>query len=186
MRRIAWSVAVFACTGFLAAQVNKSNLTGIVRDATGAAVPEVTIKLTNVETGAVRMEASDAIARHSIVIREITTDENLAAFLDCNRKDPPRRSTAGLKAAVEVPCRIQAGDVVKHRTVKCRKTTAEKNLALSRRDDDGDLVGCADPNPKALVHSSRLSVKRGYGQRTRSAQQDQKNEAISDMHRRQN
>ena len=59
MRRIAWCVTVLACTGFLAAQVNKSNLTGIVRDTSGAAVPEVTIKLTNVETGAVRMEASD-------------------------------------------------------------------------------------------------------------------------------
>ncbi len=59
MRRIAWFAAFLVCSGFLAAQVNKSNLTGIVRDATGAAVPEVTIKLTNVETGAVRMEVSD-------------------------------------------------------------------------------------------------------------------------------
>ena len=42
-----------------AAQVNKSNLTGIVRDATGAAVAGVSIKLTNTETGTSRIETSD-------------------------------------------------------------------------------------------------------------------------------
>lgn len=42
------------------AQVNKSNLTGIVRDGSGAGVPEVAIKLTNVETGISRSETSDA------------------------------------------------------------------------------------------------------------------------------
>lgn len=44
----------------LTAQVNKSNLTGIVRDSTGAAVPEATIRLTNVDTGAARTDRSDA------------------------------------------------------------------------------------------------------------------------------
>ncbi len=43
----------------LAAQVNKSNLTGIVRDATGAAIPQAAIRLTNTETGAARAETSD-------------------------------------------------------------------------------------------------------------------------------
>ena len=59
MHRIA-ALAFFVFTGFLGAQVNKSNLTGIVRDATGAAVPSVAIKLTNTSTGAVRTELSDA------------------------------------------------------------------------------------------------------------------------------
>jgi len=50
----------FAITGLVSAQVNKSNLTGIVRDGTGGAVPGVAIKLTSVGTGAVRTESSDA------------------------------------------------------------------------------------------------------------------------------
>ncbi len=49
---------VFTCAFSLAAQVNKSNLTGIVRDSSGSAVPGVTIKLTNVDTGAARVEAT--------------------------------------------------------------------------------------------------------------------------------
>jgi hypothetical protein len=41
------------------AQVNKSNLTGVARDASGAAVPGVAIKLINTGTGAVRNETTD-------------------------------------------------------------------------------------------------------------------------------
>ncbi|MEZ5404321.1 MAG: TonB-dependent receptor [Bryobacteraceae bacterium] len=43
----------------LSAQVNKSNLTGIVRDSTGAAAAGVAITLTNIDTGAARNETSD-------------------------------------------------------------------------------------------------------------------------------
>lgn len=41
-------------------QVDKSNLTGIVRDASGAAIPDATIRITNKDTGAARSEVSDA------------------------------------------------------------------------------------------------------------------------------
>lgn len=50
----------FLFCSLASAQVNKSNLTGIVRDATGAAIPEASIRLTNTETGAARVETSDA------------------------------------------------------------------------------------------------------------------------------
>jgi hypothetical protein len=43
----------------LSAQVNKSNLLGVVRDSSGAAVPGVTIKITNTGTGATRQEVTD-------------------------------------------------------------------------------------------------------------------------------
>ena len=49
-----------ALTVVALAQVNKSNLTGIVRDSSGGAVPEVTIQLTNTATGTVRREQSDS------------------------------------------------------------------------------------------------------------------------------
>src|SRR5690242_14307025 len=40
-------------------QVNKSNLTGVIHDASGSAVPNVALKLINTGTGAVREELSD-------------------------------------------------------------------------------------------------------------------------------
>ena len=40
-------------------QVNKSNLTGVVRDESGAAVPGVAIQTVNAATGATRQEVSD-------------------------------------------------------------------------------------------------------------------------------
>ncbi|HZO52774.1 MAG TPA: carboxypeptidase-like regulatory domain-containing protein [Bryobacteraceae bacterium] len=55
---IALATALVSCA-VLPAQVNKCNLTGIVRDSTAAAVPSVTIKLTNTATGAARVEATD-------------------------------------------------------------------------------------------------------------------------------
>jgi hypothetical protein len=57
MRRVALISFVLALSA--SAQVNKSNLTGIVRDTTDAVVPGVTIKLTSLDTGAVRTESSD-------------------------------------------------------------------------------------------------------------------------------
>jgi hypothetical protein len=43
----------------LSAQVNKSNLVGVVRDSSGAAVPGVTLRITNAGTGASRQEVTD-------------------------------------------------------------------------------------------------------------------------------
>jgi hypothetical protein len=41
-------------------QVNKSNLTGVIHDASGSAAPNVALRLTNIGTGAVRQEVTDA------------------------------------------------------------------------------------------------------------------------------
>jgi len=60
MRFVTAIVFVFLSCGHAAAQVDKSNLTGIIRDASGAAIPEATITVTNKDTGAVRTEKSDA------------------------------------------------------------------------------------------------------------------------------
>lgn len=42
------------------AQVNKSNLVGIIRDPTGAVIPGVSVRLINTGTGATRNETSEA------------------------------------------------------------------------------------------------------------------------------
>ncbi|MFN7922720.1 MAG: TonB-dependent receptor [Bryobacteraceae bacterium] len=59
MRSVVLLTATLVAAGLLFAQVNKSNLTGIVRDSTGAAVPGALIKITSVDTGIARTETSD-------------------------------------------------------------------------------------------------------------------------------
>jgi hypothetical protein len=48
------------CAAIASAQVNKSNLTGVVQDGSGSAVPGALMHLTNVGTGATRTETTDA------------------------------------------------------------------------------------------------------------------------------
>ena len=59
MRLVTVIVSGFLLCGHAAAQVDKSNLTGIVRDGSGAAIPEATIKITGKDTGLMRTEKSD-------------------------------------------------------------------------------------------------------------------------------
>ena len=66
-------VAIFLSVVFLAtseswAQVNKSNLTGIVRDESGAAIPGVAIQVVNTGTGATRQEVSDRTGLYRFVL----------------------------------------------------------------------------------------------------------------------
>jgi hypothetical protein len=61
MSRGIGSVALLlACGGGLLAQVNKSNLSGVVRDPTGAAIVGTAVRATNTGTGATRQELTDA------------------------------------------------------------------------------------------------------------------------------
>ncbi len=67
MRRVRLVAAIVSlCPVFLTgsfpayAQVNKSNLTGIVCDASDSAIPGVEIRIVNAATGAARQELSDA------------------------------------------------------------------------------------------------------------------------------
>ena len=52
-------VAVGICAGLAFAQVNKSNLTGVVQDSSGAVISGASIQLTNLGTGAVRTETTN-------------------------------------------------------------------------------------------------------------------------------
>jgi hypothetical protein len=53
---VVWLCLITAAFG----QVNKSNLVGVVRDSSGAAVPGVTVKITNTGTGAVQEGTTDS------------------------------------------------------------------------------------------------------------------------------
>jgi Carboxypeptidase regulatory-like domain len=59
MKKLPLALAALSCSLSLYAQVNKSNLVGIIRDQTGAAVPGATVRLVNTGTGAARQELSD-------------------------------------------------------------------------------------------------------------------------------
>src|ERR671917_2200796 len=59
MNTIRTLAALVGLASLATSQVNKSNLTGIVRDASGAPVAEAKITLTNTETGTSRAEVSD-------------------------------------------------------------------------------------------------------------------------------
>lgn len=60
MRHVNYAlVSILALAATLGAQVNKSNLTGIVRDSSGGTVSGVSIKLTSLDTGASRTETAD-------------------------------------------------------------------------------------------------------------------------------
>lgn len=66
-------LTMLACVILLAAseswgQVNKSNLTGIVRDESGAAIPGVAIQVVNTGTGATRQEVSDRTGLYRFVL----------------------------------------------------------------------------------------------------------------------
>ena len=56
---ICLAVLIFLCLASLSAQVNKGNLTGSVRDSSGAVVPGATLRLVNTGTGAERPDTTD-------------------------------------------------------------------------------------------------------------------------------
>ena len=64
------SVAILALILFIAAptwgQVVGGAITGVVRDTTGAAVPDATVTLTNLETHSQRTVASNDVGRYSV------------------------------------------------------------------------------------------------------------------------
>jgi hypothetical protein len=57
--RIHVALLIFVLALGASAQVNKSNLVGVIRDSSGAAAPGVTVKIINTGTGAVRQEVTD-------------------------------------------------------------------------------------------------------------------------------
>jgi hypothetical protein len=55
------------------AQVNKSNLVGVVRDSSGAAAPGVTVKITNTGTGLVQQEVTDESGLYRASLLDVGT-----------------------------------------------------------------------------------------------------------------
>jgi hypothetical protein len=71
MLRSVFCFALFFCCAY--GQVNKSNLTGIVRDSSNAAVPGVTVLITNTSTGAVRQEVTDDSGLYRATLLDVGT-----------------------------------------------------------------------------------------------------------------
>jgi len=69
--RVGFLSIALVCSAF--AQVNKSNLVGVVHDSSGAAVPGVTLKITNTSTGAVRQEVTDDTGLYRAALLDVGT-----------------------------------------------------------------------------------------------------------------
>lgn len=69
--RVALPLLILALTSF--AQVNKSNLVGVVRDTSGAAVPGVAIQITDIGTGAVHQEVTDDTGLYRATLLDVGT-----------------------------------------------------------------------------------------------------------------
>jgi len=67
-RRGCYWVLLLICWGVISAQVNKSNLSGIVRDPSGAAVVGTVVKAANIGTGAVRQEVTDSTGLYRFIL----------------------------------------------------------------------------------------------------------------------
>ncbi len=116
----------------LSAQVNKSNLTGFVRDASGSSVPGVELRLTNTATGATRSATSDQTGLYRFTLLDFGTyrleaeREGFKKFL----RDGIELTT-GVTTTVDVV--LEIGDLAESVTV-----TAESPLL---RTETGALGG---------------------------------------------
>lgn len=84
------------CAGLAYAQVNKSNLTGVVQDSSGAPIPGVVIRLTNVGTGADRTETTDTTGLYRFTLLDYGVYRLEAAG-------------AGFKKSVRESIRVETG-----------------------------------------------------------------------------
>lgn len=84
------------CAGLAFAQVNKSNLTGIIQDASGSTIPGVALRLTNIGTGATRSETTDGTGFYRFTLLDYGTYR-----LEAER--------AGFKKMVREPIELETG-----------------------------------------------------------------------------
>src|SRR5215472_729672 len=64
---------VFALAVAAPAQVNKSNLSGVVRDSSGGAVVGAAVRLVNQDTSVARMEVTDATGLYRFLLVDLGT-----------------------------------------------------------------------------------------------------------------
>jgi hypothetical protein len=66
-------LVILAFLAPLPAQVNKSNLSGVVKDTSGAAIVRATVRLTNTQTGVSREESSDETGLYRFLLVDLGT-----------------------------------------------------------------------------------------------------------------
>jgi hypothetical protein len=118
MSRSVCCLVLLLCGGVISAQVNKSNLSGVVRDPSGAAVVGTTVKMTNTGTGAVRAEKTDS----SGLYRFILLDHGLYRI---------EASQSGFKRFVQDNVQLQTGETI----------TADITLELGQVTDAVTVTG---------------------------------------------
>ena len=85
------------------------------------------------------VKAGNARARYSINAEEVAADEHIAIGLQRNRTNPPVRSCAWIKTAVQTPIGIEPRNVVAIRAVDGGEQTSDEHFAIGLYNDLPDL-----------------------------------------------
>src|SRR5687767_3521715 len=117
-RVVSYLVLMLTGWGVISAQVNKSNLSGIVRDPSGAAVVGTAVKVTNTGTGAVRQEQTDTTGLYRFML----LDHGLYRI---------EASHSGFKRFVQDNVQLQTGETI----------TADITLELGQLTDAVTVTG---------------------------------------------
>jgi hypothetical protein len=133
--RVGCCALLFAlCATSALAQTSKATLTGTVTDATGAAVKDATVKITNVETNASREVTTNEEGTYNAPLLDIGvyTVEVTAPGFKTTRRENIRLET-GSTASADVT--LEAGGVTDIVTV-----TAEAPLLQTETSDRGSII----------------------------------------------
>ena len=133
------------CVGLASAQVNKSNLTGVVQDSSGAAIPGATMRLVNAGTGAVRTDTTDGTGLYRFTLLDYGIYRLEAEH-------------AGFKKVVREPIQLETGQTT---TVDMTmpvgelkesvQVTAESPLLRTETGGSGTTVTTQEMNEVPLV-----------------------------------
>ena len=134
-------IGIYGLTLF--GQVNKSNLTGIVRDASGAAVQNAVIKLQNANTGASRQELTSATGLYRFTLLDPGVYRMDVAHPGFKRFTRDRiRLLTGETITIDVG--LELGQVTESVTVLAEASQLRTETAS---------VGTASASPAAFVRS---------------------------------
>jgi hypothetical protein len=140
-----WLVITGLCAGLAFAQVNKSNLTGVVQDSSGAAIPGATMRLVNLGTGATRTEITDPTGLYRFTLMDYGTYRLEGEHAGFNKvvREPIQLET-GQTTTVDISMRV--GELKESVQV-----TAESPLLRTETGGTGTTITTQELNEVPLV-----------------------------------
>ena len=145
MRNCALSALLFACAVPASSQVNKGNLTGVVRDPSGGAIPAAAMRLVNTGTGAVRQESTDPMGSYRFTLLDFGIYR-----LEVERNGFKKFARGGIQLqtgeTTTVDVKLEVGELTESVTV-----TAESPLLRTETGSAGATVSRQAVNELPLI-----------------------------------